>query len=325
MQFVDTHCHIQEATASLEGDEFMRSKWHKAGKTDPDQLIDDAKKAGVTKLLCVGTTLADSKLAVQLVQERTDCWATIGIHPHESEDHNSKDHLSQFEELADKYGRPSYVDGVQGDNENRASGIDNTASETRKKSTLQSAASTSSVASSVGRQAGTVRKVVAVGECGLDYYYNNSPKKHQIELLEFQLNLAQKHELPLVFHVRDAFDEFLAILSHFEGVRGVVHSFTANKATLDKCLDRGLYIGLNGIMTFTKDEEQLAAAKAVPLDKLLLETDAPFLTPTPYRGTICEPKHVRDVAEFLSSLRGEPLEQLAAATTQNAERLFNLN
>ena len=117
---------------------------------------------------------------------------------------------------------------------------------------------------------------------------------------------------------------FLAILSHFEGVRGVVHSFTANTVILDKLLQKGLYIGLNGIMTFTKDKDQLEAAKSVPLSKLLLETDAPFLTPAPQRGTICQPKHVRVTAEFLSNLRGESLEKLAAATTQNAQELFNL-
>ncbi len=270
MQFIDTHCHIHEATAKLEGDEFMHSKWHQAGKTDPAQIIDDAWDAGVTTLLCVGTTLADSKLAVELAQKFDNCWATIGIHPHESEDHNTNEHLAEFEKLA------------------------------------------------------TQPKVVAIGECGLDFYYNNSPKKHQLELLEFQLQLAQKHDLPLVFHVRDAFDDFFSVLDRFQGIRGVIHSFTANQSILDKCLSRGLYIGLNGIMTFTKDQEQLAAAKAVPLEKLLIETDAPFLTPVPHRGTICEPKYVRVTAEFLSHLRGEPLGEFAASTSRNANRLFKL-
>lgn len=167
-------------------------------------------------------------------------------------------------------------------------------------------------------------KVVAIGETGLDYYYNHSPKEDQKELLRFQLSLAQGHNLPLIFHVREAFDDFLAILDDFKGVRGVVHSFTDNQATLDKLLSRGLYIGLNGIMTFTKDKKQLEMAKNIPLSRLLLETDAPFLTPVPYRGTICQPKHVRVTAEFLASLRGESLEELAAATTDNAKALFNL-
>jgi len=143
-------------------------------------------------------------------------------------------------------------------------------------------------------------------------------------MLRFQLNLAQVHNLPVIFHVRDAFDDFFAILDDFKTIRGVIHSFTADTVTLDKCLNRGLYIGLNGIMTFTKDQNQLNAAKALPLNRLLLETDAPFLTPAPYRGTICQPKHVVVTAEFLAKLKGITLEEIAVATTQNAKRLFNL-
>jgi TatD DNase family protein len=167
-------------------------------------------------------------------------------------------------------------------------------------------------------------KVVAVGEIGLDYYYTHSPKATQTTLLRFQLELGQKYGLPFIFHIRDAFDDFWPIFDEFPGVTGVVHSFTATKKELDEILKRGLYIGLNGIMTFSKQESQLEAAKAIPLDKLLLETDAPFLTPKPFRGTICQPKHVRVTAEFLSELRGESLKQLAAQTTQNTVSLFNL-
>ncbi len=168
-------------------------------------------------------------------------------------------------------------------------------------------------------------KVVAIGECGLDYYYNHSPKAAQKQLLRFQLELAQKHNLPLIFHVRDAFQDFWPIFDEYPGLRGVVHSFTAAQADLDQILTRNLYVGINGIMTFTKKPEQLAAAKAIPLDRLLLETDAPYLTPSPLRGKVCEPKYVRVTAEFLSNLRGESLEELAAATTHNAATLFKLN
>ena len=167
-------------------------------------------------------------------------------------------------------------------------------------------------------------KVVAIGETGLDYHYMHSSKEDQRKLLRFQLDLALEHNLPLIFHVREAFDDFWRILDDYKGVRGVVHSFSSHMVDLDQILKRGLYVGLNGIMTFTKDKEQLAAAKAIPLEKLLLETDAPFLTPTPYRGTICQPKHVVVVAEFLSSLREEQLNALAEQTTHNAQTLFGL-
>jgi TatD DNase family protein len=169
----------------------------------------------------------------------------------------------------------------------------------------------------------TSEKVKAVGECGLDYYYAHSPKEAQEKVLRFQLDLAAKHNLSLIFHVRDAFDDFWPIFDEYQGLKGVIHSFSSNEKDLEQILKRGLYVGLNGIMTFTKDEAQLAAAKAVPLDRLVLETDAPYLTPAPYRGTICKPKHVRVTAEFLADLRGESLEKLAEATTHNAHMLFD--
>ncbi len=174
------------------------------------------------------------------------------------------------------------------------------------------------------KELATQEKVVAIGECGLDYYYNHSPAEAQKELLKFQLEVAKEYDLSLIFHVREAFDDFFAIYDQFSGLRGVVHSFTADTTTLDKILARGLYIGLNGIMTFTKEAAQLEAAKTVPLSKLLLETDAPFLTPVPFRGRICEPKYVRATGEFLATLRGETLESLAAATTHNAQTLFGI-
>lgn len=168
----------------------------------------------------------------------------------------------------------------------------------------------------------TQPKVVAVGECGLDYYYNHSSKVDQIAVLEFQLDLAVRHDLPVIFHVREAFDDLWPVLQNFPGIRGVVHSFTATQAVLNQVLDLGLYVGLNGIMTFTKDTDQLAAAMAVPLERLVLETDAPFLTPVPYRGKVCEPKHVAVTAEFLSRLRKESVEDLRQITTANACALF---
>ncbi len=166
--------------------------------------------------------------------------------------------------------------------------------------------------------------VVAIGECGLDYYYEHTPRDQQRATLEQHLDLAAAHNLPLIFHVREAFADFWPIIDAFPGVRGVVHSFSASTAELGTTLSRGLYIGLNGIMTFTKDEDQLIAAKAVPRDRLLLETDSPYLTPSPFRGKINEPKHIVTVAEFLATLREETLEDLASATTRNAKELFGI-
>ncbi len=168
------------------------------------------------------------------------------------------------------------------------------------------------------------KKVVGIGECGLDYYYNNSDGAAQETILRFQLELGRTNNLPLSFHVRDAFEDFWRIFDDYTGIRGVIHSFSSNKDDLEAILERDLLVGINGIATFTKDEQQIAAIRAIPLDKILLETDAPFLTPAPFRGKLCEPKHVRVTAEFLGGLRGESLEAIARQTTINVIGLFNL-
>ena len=271
MQFFDTHCHIHESDVATNDHDATQQKWAKLGNPAPDVLIAAAHAEGVTRLMCVGCSLDDSKRAINLAESRDNLWASIGIHPHEAQVH--LDTPGSLEEFA----------------------------------TLASNA-----------------QVKAVGECGLDYFYTHSPKEAQQKILRFQLDIAAKHNLPLIFHVRDAFDDFWPIFDEYKGLRGVIHSFTAGPKELQQILDRGLYVGLNGIMTFTKNDDQLAAAKAVPLERMVLETDAPFLTPAPYRGTICEPKHVRVTASFLAELRGQPLEILADTTTKNAQMLFDL-
>ncbi len=167
-------------------------------------------------------------------------------------------------------------------------------------------------------------RVVAVGEIGLDFYRNISNEPDQEQALRTQLEVATQLNLPIIFHVRDAWSEFWKILDEYKPSRAVIHSFSAHQSQLSEVLKRNLYVGLNGIMTFTKDEQQLEAAKAVPLDRLLIETDAPFLTPAPVRKELCEPRHVRVTAEFLAHLRGEPIEKLAKVTTANARTLFSL-
>jgi TatD DNase family protein len=172
----------------------------------------------------------------------------------------------------------------------------------------------------------TMDSVVGVGECGLDYYKSQTSKDDQARALRFQIELALEHDLALVFHVRDAFDDFWTILDDYkaDNPRGVVHCFTGHERELHGSLDRGLLIALNGIMTFTRDEKQLAAAKAVPLGRLVLETDCPFLAPVPLRGKRNEPANITHTAKFLAELRGEALEDLEAATTANAEKLFRI-
>lgn len=166
--------------------------------------------------------------------------------------------------------------------------------------------------------------VVAIGECGFDYHYENSRSQDQAEALHAQINLAKQHRLPLIFHIREAFEDFFEVFDAHQNVTGVVHSFTADPATMRACVARGLYVGLNGIVTFAKDTQLKQSVAELPLENIVLETDTPFLTPHPYRGKINNSAHVRTVAEFLSSVRSESLDEIARVTTQNARDLFDL-
>lgn len=167
-------------------------------------------------------------------------------------------------------------------------------------------------------------KVVAVGEIGLDYFYDHSPRPVQIQALEWQIDLALSQNLPIIFHVREAFDDFWPIFDNFTGIKGVMHSYTDNQTNLDLALGYGLFVGVNGISTFAHGPDQQEVFKSIPLSKLLLETDAPFLTPTPFRGRVNEPAFVRNIAEHQATIRGISIEQVATATTTNAKALFAL-
>ena len=170
-----------------------------------------------------------------------------------------------------------------------------------------------------------VGKIVAVGECGLDYFYAHSPKEAQISMLEAQLDLATRYDLPVIFHVREAFEDFWPIFDSFEGLRGVLHSFTDSQQNLDKGLARGLFVGVNGISTFTKDVNQREMYAAIPPVRLLLETDSPFLTPIPHRGMVNEPAFITHVAHHIANLQSIDLEELSRATERNATTLFFSN
>lgn len=166
--------------------------------------------------------------------------------------------------------------------------------------------------------------VVAIGEIGLDYFYTHSPREVQIAALEAQLQVAVDRHLPVVFHVREAFEDFWPIFDNFSGLRGVLHSFTDSQANAEAAMARGLLIGLNGISTFTKDPAQQMMFAGLPVGRIVFETDAPFLTPAPFRGTVNEPAFVRTIAEHHATIRGISLEEIAAATTANARALFAL-
>jgi TatD DNase family protein len=166
-------------------------------------------------------------------------------------------------------------------------------------------------------------KVVAVGEIGLDYYRDLSPRPVQRQAFADQLALAVDLGLPVVVHSREALDDVLAALQGWEGT-GVLHSYSGGPERLEEVLELGFSIGISGPVTFPKSEPLRAAAAAVPLERLLVETDCPYLTPVPYRGRRNEPAYVRYVAEAVARARGMEAELLARAAADNARRLFSM-
>lgn len=249
MNLIDTHCHIHEADYPLAAEE----------------VLTRARAAGVTKLLCVGTSEESSREAVEFAALHDGVFASVGVHPHETKE--GYDEVRQLLELEKT-------------------------------------------------------KIVAVGEIGLDYFYTHSPRDVQIKALESQIDAALRHNMPIIFHVREAFDDFWPLFDNFHSIRGVLHSFTDTAQQMEEGLRRGLFIGVNGISTFTKDASQQDMLARIPSERLLLETDAPFLTPVPLRGKVNEPAFVKHVAEFHAEKRGISLDELASITSANAERLF---
>ncbi len=169
-------------------------------------------------------------------------------------------------------------------------------------------------------------RVIAIGECGLDYYYDKSDRGAQRERFQAHIEAARATGLPLVVHTRDAESDTAEILAREVGkggVKGVLHCFTGSAELAQKALELGFYISISGIVTFKNAADLQATARTIPLDRLLVETDSPFLAPVPNRGKTCEPAFVADTAAFVAELRGEPLEELGEATSGNFFSLFS--
>ena len=161
-------------------------------------------------------------------------------------------------------------------------------------------------------------KLVGIGEIGLDYHYSPETREDQIKLFEQLLQLATNKNLPVSFHIREAFDDFFGVIQNFPKIRGVVHSFSNSKKTLKRILNEtDFYVGLNGLATYS-------TLPTPPLEKILLETDAPFLAPTPFRGTKNEPAYIKEIAVWLAEYLGTDVATVSEATSKNVHDLFNI-
>jgi TatD DNase family protein len=244
-------------------------------------VVERAYKAGVERILNVGTSVRKSEEAAEIADMFPNVYASVGIHPHDAE--------------------------VTVDVENAVEKI---------------------------RELAVRDKVVAIGEIGLDFFVPQGEdrkvdKKKQVELFEAQLTLAAELKKPVIIHTRDAEKETLEILKanlkNLNAVPGVIHCYTSGPDFAKKLLELEFLIGFTGFVTFEQDkfDHIREAVRVVPLNKLLIETDAPFLAPEPYRGKTNEPAFVVEVAKKIAELKGVTPEEVAEKTYNNAEKLFN--
>ncbi|MFJ7685430.1 TatD family hydrolase [Peribacillus butanolivorans] len=170
-------------------------------------------------------------------------------------------------------------------------------------------------------------KVVAIGEMGLDYHWDKSPRAIQMEVFRKQIRLAKKVGLPIIIHNREATADIVNILKEEEAseVGGIMHCFSGSAETAMECIDINFYISLGGPVTFKNAKKPKEVAAAVPLDRLLIETDCPYLAPHPYRGKRNEPSYVKLVAEQIAEIKQLSVEEVSQATTDNAKKLFGIN
>lgn len=170
------------------------------------------------------------------------------------------------------------------------------------------------------------KKVVGIGEIGLDFHYDNSPREKQKQAFRAQLRLAKSLDLPVVIHTRDADQETLEILKEENATElgGIMHCFASDKKMAKEILDLGFYIAFGGLITFNNLEDLREVVKEVPINKIIVETDAPYLTPDPYRGKRNEPLYVKYIAEKIAEIKDLSLEEVAEITTKNAKKVYNI-
>lgn len=277
---IDTHCHLHDL------------QWF-----TPDQqaeFLQDAHESGVEKIVCIGTNHEDSLKARDFAATHDNVYWTYGIHP------EFANTISEVSELASSPFQESP----------EATAEDEDARPPQRRA---DATSCPEKDGSVGSET----LLIAIGEVGLDYHYDGYDRSAQIKLFEQMLQLAKDYDLPVSLHIREAFTDAFAVLDNFPETRGVVHSFTGSKKELKRALERGFYIGVNGLVTYT-------TPPIPPLERILLETDAPFLTPVPFRGTINKPGYVKQVAAYLATKLEVTELEIAEQTTKNARQIFKI-
>lgn len=251
---IDSHCHLN----------------YKGLIEEQAAVLERARAAGVGTMLNIATRESEWDEVLATAERESDVWATVGIHPHEADEHPHVDTAK----LVERARHP---------------------------------------------------RIVGIGETGLDYYYDHSDRERQKTSFRAHIAAARESGLPLVVHTREAEADTIAILREEMGkgaYGGVIHCFTASGAFADMAMDIGFYISISGIVTFRNARDLQETAARLPRERLLIETDSPFLAPVPHRGKPCEPAFVADTARFLAELRGEDVADLADYTSANFHALF---
>ena len=287
---IDSHCHLHDR-------EFFTAE-------QAEEMIDRAHKAGVKKIICIGTSHEDSLVARDFASKHDNVYWTYGVHP-ESAGRVLSEPI--FSDAGLEFSSTSYT-GTRAEPSLRDEPV---------RSVRNIRVENSNHFMHPKKQVSATRPV-AIGEVGLDYHYDGYDREAQIKLFEQMLQLATDNDLPVSFHVREAFGDFFSVVANFPKVRGVVHSFTDSKRVLKRILNETeFYVGVNGLATYS-------TLPTPPIERTLLETDAPFLTPKPFRGIINEPAYVREVAHWLASKLGLEYKIIEKETTNNARKLFRI-
>lgn len=168
-------------------------------------------------------------------------------------------------------------------------------------------------------------KVRAIGEIGLDYYYETIPRDTQIQSFRMQMELARELNMPVIVHERNAHDDGMRVVKDFKGVTGVFHCYSGSAEMARQLVNMGWYIGFTGVLTFHNARKAVETAESIPLDRIVLETDCPFMAPEPFRGKRNDPGYLYRMAERLAEIRGMDVEEIHAITTENAKRLYRLD
>ncbi|WP_343612004.1 TatD family hydrolase [Novosphingobium sp.] len=251
---IDSHCHLN----------------YKGLIEQQGEVLARARAAGIGAFLNISTRQSEWADVVATAERESDVWATVGIHPHEADQH-------------------------------------------------------ADLGESILLEATRHPRVIGIGETGLDYYYDHSDRAVQQDLFRTHIRVARETGLPLIIHTRDAEEDTARILTEEMAQRAfpaLIHCFTASADFGEKVLDLGLTISISGIVTFKNARDLQAFVATIPQDRLLVETDSPFLAPVPHRGKVCEPAYTADTARFVAGLREVSVEDLAATTSANFRKLF---